>query len=310
MPPFIQLQPFGISMRTTRPVQSILKYLPAFEAAVRLGSFTLAGKEIGLTQSAISRRIKDLEDRLGCRLFLRSHRLVQVSPAGRRLYDAYAYTAQHLSDVVADLTPPKHRDQLVLTTSTAIATFWLMPKVAELRDCFPGAQIFLVTADPLGIEHTPSIYGSLVFGESDLPGMKSRRLFRDVLSPICTPDYLDTHGPLERPRDLLSVELLHMEAQHPTWLDWSTWFRKNGLDMPAGKRMLRFNNYYHVIQACLAGQGMALGWLRLVRDHIRDRTLLTPLNMRTETDAYYHLTVQEDHAKDWDPDPFFDWIMN
>ena len=120
-------------MQTTRPVQSILKHLPAFEAAVRLGSFTLAGREIGLTQSAISRRIKALEDQLGCGLFLRSHRLVQVSPAGKKLYDAYAHAARHLSEVVADLTRPKHRDQLVLTTSTAIATFWLMPKVAELR---------------------------------------------------------------------------------------------------------------------------------------------------------------------------------
>lgn len=297
-------------MQTARPVQSILKHLPAFEAAVRLGSFTLAGEEIGLTQSAISRRIKDLEGQLECSLFLRSHRLVQVSPAGKKLYDAYAHAARHLSEVVADLTRPKHRDQLVLTTSTAIATFWLMPKVAELRDCFPGAEIFLVTADPLGIEHTPSVYGSLVFGESDLPGMKSRRLFRDVLSPICTPAYLDTHGPLERPEDLFAVELLHMEAQHPTWLDWSTWFRKNGLDMPAGKRMLRFNNYYHVVQACLAGQGIALGWLRLVRDHIRDRTLVIPLDMRTETDSSYYLAVREEHAMEWDPDPFLDWLMS
>ena len=297
-------------MQTTRPVQSILKHLPAFEAAVRLGSFTLAGREIGLTQSAISRRIKALEDQLGCGLFLRSHRLVQVSPAGKKLYDAYAHAARHLSEVVADLTRPKHRDQLVLTTSTAIATFWLMPKVAELRDCFPGAEIFLVTADPLGIEHTPSVYGSLVFGESDLPGMKSRRLFRDVLSPICTPGYLDTHGLLERPEDLFAVELLHMEAQHPTWLDWSTWFRKNGLDMPAGKRMLRFNNYYHVVQACLAGQGIALGWLRLVRDHIRDRTLVIPLDMRTETDSSYYLAVREEHAMEWDPDPFLGWLMS
>ena len=297
-------------MQTTRPVQSILKHLPAFEAAVRLGSFTLAGEEIGLTQSAISRRIKDLEGQLECSLFLRSHRLVQVSPAGKKLYDAYAHAARHLSEVVADLTRPKHRDQLVLTTSTAIATFWLMPKVAELRDCFPGAEIFLVTADPLGIEHTPSVYGSLVFGESDLPGMKSRRLFRDVLSPICTPGYLDTHGPLERPEDLFAVELLHMEAQHPTWLDWGTWFRKSGLDMPAGKRMLRFNNYYHVVQACLAGQGIALGWLRLVRDHIRDRTLVIPLDMRTETDSSYYLAVREEHAMEWDPDPFLDWLMS
>ena len=242
-------------------------------------------------------------------LFLRSHRSIQVSPAGKKLYDAYAYAAQHLCEVVADLTRPKHRHQFVLTTSTAIATFWLMPKVAELRDCFPGAEIFLVTADPLGIEHTPSVHGSLVFGESDLPGMKSRRLFRDVLSPICTPGYLDAHGPLERPKDLLAVELLHMEAQHPTWLGWSTWFRKNGLDMPAGKRMLQFNNYYHVVQACLAGQGIAMGWLRLVRDHIRDGALVTPLDMRTETDSSYYLAIQEDRAMDWNPDPFFDWVM-
>ena len=74
--------------------------------------------------------------------------------------------------------------------------------------------------------------------------------------------------------------------------------------------MLRFNTYYHVVQACLAGQGIALGRLRLVRDHIRDRTLVIPLDMRTETDSFYYLAVREEHAMEWDPDPFLDWLMS
>ena len=74
--------------------------------------------------------------------------------------------------------------------------------------------------------------------------------------------------------------------------------------------MLRFNNYYHVVQACPAGQGMALGWLRLVRDQIRDRTLVISLDMRTEEDSSYYPAVREEHAMEWDPDPFLDWLMS
>ena len=295
-------------MRAAVLVQSVLKYLPAFEAAVRLGSFTLAGEELGLTQSAISRRIKELEDRLGCRLFLRSHKLVKVSPAGKKLYDAYAYATQHLTDVVNDLVQPNTREQVVLTTSTSIATFWLMPRVAMIRDYFPGAEIFLVTADPVGMQPTASVNGSLVFGKSDFPGMTGRELFPDLLSPICTPRFLEQHGPIHQPEDLLDRELLHMEAQHPTWVGWRRWFRRYDLEMPAGKRLLKFNNYFHVVQACLAGQGIALGWLRLVQDHLRDGSLVTPLAQRLETDECYYLAVKDDHGLNWDPDLFFDWV--
>lgn len=297
-------------MRTNLLVQHVLKYLPAFEASVRLGSFTLAGEELGLTQSAISRRIKELEDRLGCDLFLRSHRQVKVSSAGRRLHDAYRYATQHLTDVVTDLVRPKSAHQVVLTSSTSIATFWLMPRVAAIRECLSGSEIFLVTADPLGIETSDKIDGSIVFGESDFPGMTSRRLFRDVLSPICTKEYLQSCGPIDEPKDLLDKNLLHMEAQHPTWLGWRRWFRKNGLEMPAGTQLLGFNNYYHVVQACLAGQGIALGWLRLVRDFLDEGALVTPLDQRIKTDDYYYLTVRENNEPDWNSDFLFDWLMN
>lgn len=290
-------------------VRVILKHLPAFEAAVRHGSFTVAGDELGLTQSAISRQIKELENQLGCSLFIRSHRQIVPSPTGKKLFDAYAYAAKNLTDVVGDIVRPNSSNQIVLATSTSIATFWLMPRLAEMRQCFPGAEIMLVTSDPGGFDVAPSITGSLVFGQPSFAGFNVRRLFRDVLSPVCTPQFLKSHGPIESPADLLESDLLHMEAQHPSWQGWRRWFRRFDIEAPPRENNLGFNNYVNVIQACLSGQGVALGWLHLIKDRIDDGSLVMPLADRVDTEENYYLAVRSDNQTDWDPSAFSEWLM-
>ena len=281
-----------------------------FEAAARLGSFTLAGEDLGLTQSAVSRQIKDLESALGRELFRRAHKQVELNEAGEKLFHAYTFAARHLADAVEDIFQEKSKQQIVLSTSTSNAAFLLMPRVKEMRECFPGGEMFVVTSDPQGIDPSENVDFSLFFGKPEFAGMKSMPLFTDMMAPVCSPAYLDAHGPIHTLEDLLDKDLLYMQAQHSSWIGWRRWFRSLSVELPTGSRQLGFNNYYHVIQACLAGQGIALGWLRMLKDQLASGQLVVPLNHRVETDEYYYLAYPGHKPLAWNLSQFFDWLMD
>lgn len=289
--------------------RGIQRFLPAFEAAARLKSFTLAADEVGLTQSAISKQIKELEERLGLPLFLRAHKQVSLTPAGEALHRAHVFAISHVMDVLHDLVEERARQHIVLSTSTANAAFLLLPRVAEVRRCFRNGEIFVVTADPQGIEPTGRVDLALTFGKPDHEAFRSRPLFRDILTPVCTPAFLARHGPLASIEDLLACDLLDMQAQHPSWIGWRRWLRTWSLDLPTQHHAMGFNNYYNTIQACLAGQGVALGWLRMLGDHLESGQLVAPLAERIETEEFYHLAWPAYQPAPADSDAFADWLI-
>ncbi|WP_284283435.1 LysR substrate-binding domain-containing protein [Mesorhizobium amorphae] len=288
--------------------RNIQRLLPAFEAAARHESFTLAGEEVGMSQSSVSKQIMELETRLGRPLFVRSHRRISLTPGGLRLFKAYSLATSQIIDELDDLTQERSKQQIVLSTSTANGAFMLLPRLAEVRECFPGREIFLVTWDPQGIEPTGQVDLALIFGKPDFSGFKARPLFPDILTPVCSPEYLDKNGPLQEVSDLLSCELLYMQAQHPSWVGWRQWLREFSLELPKNHQPMGFNNYYNTIQACLAGQGVALGWLRTLGSMLGSRSLVAPLSQFLQTEDQYQLAWPADRTPEFPIEPFEEWL--
>lgn len=295
--------------QTARLIRAVQRHLPVFEATARHGSFTLAGDELGRTQSAVSRQIKDLESKLGRKLFRRKHKRIDLNETGEKLFRAYTFAARHLADAIEDILQEKSEQQVVLSTSTSNAAFFLMPHVSDVRDCFPGGEIFVVTSEPQGISQSENVDFSLVFGKPDLVGMKSVPLFNDIISPVCSPAYLEENGPVAELEDILSLNLLYMQAQHSSCIGWRRWLRNFGLEPPSGSRQLAFSNYYHVIQACMGGHGFALGWLRLLGDQLKNGQLVAPLSEQVETDDQYYLAYPSHKSSQWNLAPFHDWLI-
>ncbi|QKC86895.1 LysR family transcriptional regulator [Mesorhizobium sp. NZP2077] len=119
-------------MRSKTLYQNIQRLLPTFEAAARWGNFTLAGEEVGLSQSSVSKQNSQLEGRLGQPLFAKAHKKIALTPAGDRLLRAYSVAASQIIDALEDLIQERSRQQIVLSTSSANATFMLLPRVAEV----------------------------------------------------------------------------------------------------------------------------------------------------------------------------------
>ena len=112
-------------IQTARLIRAMQRYLLAFEAAARHGSFTLAGDELSLTQGAVSRQIKDLESKLGRKLFQRRHKQVKLNETGEKLFRAHSFAARHLADATEDIFQEKSKKQVGLSTSTSSAAFFL-----------------------------------------------------------------------------------------------------------------------------------------------------------------------------------------
>lgn len=295
-------------MRSKTLYRNIQRLLPTFEAAARNESFTLAGEEIGLSQSAVSKQIMELEGRLGQSLFARAHKQISLTSAGLRLQRAYTSAALQIIDAIEEIIQERSRQQIVLSTSTARAAFMLLPHVAELRECFGGGEIFVLTSDPNGIDPTGHVDLAITFGEPELAGFNARPLFSDIITPVCSPEFLEKNGPLESVSDLLNCELLYMQQQDPTWGGWREWLRAFLPQTPRNHQTMGFNNYYNAIQACVAGQGVALGWLRLLGDMLESGRLVAPMPQFLETEDKYHLAWPSNRPPHFDIQGFEEWL--
>ena len=135
------------------------------------------------------------------------------------------------------------------------------------------------------------------------------RILDDGLPPVCSPAYLEANGPVEELEGILSSNLLHIQAQHPSGIGWRRWLRSFGSELPSGSRQLAFNNYYHVIQACMGGQGFALDWFRMLGNQLKNGQLAAPLSEQAETDDQYCLAYPRRKSPQRDLAPFHDWLI-
>lgn len=232
--------------------------LRVFEVAARHHAFTHAAQELRSTQSAVSQQIRALEDALGVALFNRVHRGVRLTKAGEQLFqsvqEGFAVIERSISDIQQLTTSPA----LNILTDFAFASAWLMPNLPEFRRLNPGIDVHCMTNQGVLDHSMQEIDVALLFcGEED----RRPRLLRERVFPICSPDFLARHGPIEQPEQLCQLPLLTLTAAHgQVWMDWPAYFMAHGIGHVSGQRELVMNNYPLLLQAAAAGQGMALGW--------------------------------------------------
>ena len=257
-----------------------LDLLKGFEAAARHLSFTRAAQELFLTQSAISREIKTLEEQLGVPLFDRTNRGLRLTDAGQILYRAVDEALTLLDEATNHLLAPKAAETLTVTTSVPLASLWLVPRLRGFFRLHPEVDVRSVAADQqldlererldIAIRWAPP--GATIAG--------AEPLFDVEIFPVCSPGLArDPARPLKRPADLAKHVLLDLEtvtARGP-WSDWGPWLAAKKLSglKPAGT--LRFSHYDQVTQAAMDGSGVAIGRSPHNDGHLREGLLVAPL---------------------------------
>lgn len=284
-----------------------LTSLRAFEAACRLESFAAAAEELSVTPSAVSHQIKSLEDHLGVVLFRRAARAVIPTAAARQAYPGLRRGFDEMASAMDLVRPPKS-GPLVVSVVPSFAMKWLIPRL----DRGPAdIQVQIVATRD---------YADLLAGEADLavrfgmgnyPGLETVRLFEETIVPLAAPTLLEHGPPLAGPGDLGRVTLLHDDSMtfDPLAPDWRTWLAAAGapeIDSAGGPRFTASEN---VLQAALAGAGVALGRWSLAADDIEAGRLVVPFGPSlTLTPAYYLVTAPGRSGRP-EIQAFRDWLL-
>lgn len=266
-----------------------LNSLVAFESAGRLESFTAAGRELGLTQAAISRQIQQLEADLGLLLFSRSRRGMRLTPEGDILYRSVTTGLTSIADTASSLRQQPGRRNVTIGATLGFSTFWLMPRLPMFRSANPSIDLRLVASDALGDLALERIDMAVRYGDGHWPGVHATRMFTGEMFPVVSPKLLKGRKLPLSLDEFRSLPLLELESADPRWLGWEDWLesREDKVKLPAAR--IRFNSYPLLVQAAVAGEGVGLGWRYFVDDYLRDKSLVRPFEEVLMTSLGFYL---------------------
>jgi DNA-binding transcriptional LysR family regulator len=253
-----------------------LDLIQGFEAAARNLSFTKAAEELFITQSAVSRQIRGLEEHLGVALFERRHRALALTGQGRALYSAATDLLERLQNVTDRLRADGAAPHLTVTTTSGFASLWLIPRLRGFTALQPDVDVRISASYKLVTLERSLVDVAVRLCRTEDAPEGSICLFGEELFPICSPALQgDNAHRIKTLSDLQHHALLHIdEARGP--LDWDTWLAAQGHAGLKPAASIRFDSYEQMIQAALSGQGVAMGIGRLVAGLIEAGRLVAP----------------------------------
>jgi DNA-binding transcriptional LysR family regulator len=287
-----------------------LGFIQGFEAAARNLSFTKAAEELFITQSAVSRQVKALEDHLGVTLFERRQRTLALTESGHALYRVATDVLERLQAATDQLRASGRTRQLSLTTTTGFASLWLIPRLQRFTSLNPDVDVRIsATTAVINLERSLVDLAVRYCRPEDVPE-RAIRLFGEEVVVVCSPALQrDRSRPLKRPQDLKRHVLLHFDYAGAQFLDWGTWLTSLGIGdlSPAGA--LHFSQYEQMIQAAISGQGVALGRQPLVNDLIRSGALVAPFRKALVGSRAYFIIESEHGAAKPHVRQFAAWLV-
>src|SRR5437660_2233648 len=292
-----------------RNVMPSLDLLQGFEAAARHLSFTKAGAELFLTQSAVSRQMKELEEQLGVALFHRRHRALALTDAGQQFYAAAAQVLTTMRTATSRLKAQSGKRPLSLTTTHSFAALWLIPRLAGFTRTHPGVDVRITADTRVQDLERDGLDLAIRHGPASLAGPNAVRLFGERVFPVCSPKLLKAN-PLRQPADLKKHTLLQYDdpdARHP-WLHWKTWLEVAGVPELRPAATLSLSGFEQIIPAAIAGHGVALGRSPLVKDLLAEKKLVAPFKTAADLARAYFVIPATAAAGRAEVKDFIEWL--
>ncbi|MBU2874177.1 DNA-binding transcriptional regulator DsdC [Marinobacter salexigens] len=271
--------------------------LHCFACAAQYLSFTKAGEAMNLSQSAVSHRIRKLEEQLGFVLFKRLTRQLVLTEEGKRLYSVIRATLGDVSSEIHSLQNQEIGGTLQITATPSFSSCWLMPRLSDFVKKYPSIYLHLRTRNDLVNFSSENVDLAIYYGEREHPGLVVIPFLEEKVLPVCSKDYADNKKLWGDPEALASCTLLHDAQPWPNaqyFSEWKTWLDFLGLNDVDCEGGHSFDRSELASALAVRGGGIAMGRLRLVQDQLKSGELVAPFKVdRTASQSYYLVTTQE-----------------
>ena len=252
-----------------------LNALRAFEAAARLSSVSQAAEQLNVTHGAVSRQLKVLEEHLGVSLFVKEGRGLKLTDAGIRLRDASSEAFDRLRNLCAELTQSQVNAPFVLGCSGSLLARWLIPRLGRLNADLPDLRLHLSAGEGDLDPRRPGLDALLVFAEPPWPAdMHVYELTTERIGPVVSPRYARYAQLCDAPASvLLDESLLHTTSRPQAWPSWA---QQNAIQAKDLKYGQGFEHLYYLLEAAVAGLGVAIAPEPLVAQDLQAGRLAAP----------------------------------
>ena len=285
-----------------------LTALRMFEAAARLSSFSKAAGELSVSQAAVSRQVRLLEQGLNCQLFRRLPRTLTLTEEGRRYLPCVREALKLISEGTADLLAKERRSTLTVGTTLAFASLWLVPRLRSFVADHPEIDLRIAASDAVADLPHDGIDVAIRYGRGDWLGAKAELLLKEQVFPVCEPALLKSVRRVARPEDLQNLPLLCYEGAEGTFQDWQVWFKSMGLEAMEVQQPLGLNNYELLLKAARDGHGVILGTSYFVEEDLRAGSLVRPFGDLTMDGYGYYLVLPISRRPDHKVAAFLEWV--
>ncbi|MFJ3428972.1 MULTISPECIES: LysR substrate-binding domain-containing protein [Pseudomonas] len=263
-----------------------LATLITFEAVGRNGSFTRAASELCLTQSAVSKQIRALEDHLKLALFERQARGIGLTLAGASLFSEVSTLLERLQHSVNRIKAAHAPNAVTVLCTHAVAQFWLFPRLLAFNTEHPSITVNIHASNDIDESSVADYDFCILYGAGQWSSLSAEPLFAEKVYPVARPDLVLSS--INQPADLQGLPLIELDASGWNCMDWRDWFNHFGLEHKADAQRPTFNQVTLAYQAIVQGMGVGLGWDFMVRDKIERGELC-------RVGAFEFLSTNADH---------------
>ena len=282
-----------------------LSTLRAFDAAASHGSFSKAADDLFLTHGAVSRAVKTLEEFLGVKLFERMHRKIVLTRAGEIYAEEVRYALNHLRTGAIRIAAESETGVLSVSTMDSFAAKWLLPRLQNFRNAHPEIELRLSVSDGLTDFISDGIDIAIRYGSGGYDGVDYELLMVEDMFPVCSPHLVSGEKPLVTPEDLRHHALIHDDMR----VDWRAWLTAAGISDLEFDKGPSYNLSSYVVQAAIAGEGVALGRGALVADDLASGRLVQPFVLSLPAPFSYYVVYPRKALERPKVKAFRDWLF-
>ncbi len=281
--------------------------LRVFECAARHLSFTRAGEELCVTQAAVSHQIRALETWFGKPLFKRLNRSIKLTDEGEILVGPLSQAFDIMAATTSEVMQDDERIFITVAMLGSFGSIWVLPRLQLFHERFPDIDIRFITKP---VEDNILASGDadldIRYGDGNWPGLHVHEFLREDIFPVCSPKYLENCGAVDSLGQLADCDLLHDVMS----VDWKQFLEHFGVHGVKVKQGFGFNHSHHVIQACIEGNGFALGRGAIVADALNTGQLVRPFKETLPAEYSYYIVCRKEDSDHAAIKAFSYWLMD